>query len=191
MFVLWLILAYLSGALPWSVWLGKRFYHVDPRQQADGNPGAANAFRSAGWRLGISVLLLDFLKAFVPVSLAYWKIGFPSSQLFWIALMPTLGHAFSIFLRLRGGRGLVVMFGVWAGLTLYQIPIVMGIIAIIAVLLLKNDEYRSLAISLILIPYLMLTHAANWMIWLAVAQLLVLIAKLAVFYIQPHSEKRI
>ena len=191
MFIFWLILAYLSGALPWSVWLGRWFFRVDPRQHADGNPGAANAFRAAGWRLGISVLLLDFFKAFIPVSLAYWIIGFPSGQLFWIALMPTIGHAFSVFLRFRGGRGLVVMFGVWAGLTLYRIPLIMGITAIGAVLLLKNDEYRTLAIPLILIPYLVLTHAPHWMILLVAAQLLILIAKLAVYYIQSHREKRI
>jgi hypothetical protein len=38
-FVALLILAYLSGALPWSVWLGKLFFHADPRSKADGNPG--------------------------------------------------------------------------------------------------------------------------------------------------------
>src|SRR6188768_3565708 len=62
-FIALLILSYLSGALPWSVWLGKLFFRVDPRSQTDGNPGAANAFRVGGWPLGVSVLLLDFFKA--------------------------------------------------------------------------------------------------------------------------------
>ena len=191
MFLFWLMLSYLSGALPWSVWLGRVFFHLDPREQTDSNPGAANSFRAAGWRLGISVLLLDFLKAFIPVAAVYWLIGFTDGQVFWIALMPTIGHAFSVFLRFRGGRGLVVMFGVWAALTLYRLPLVMGITAICAMFLFKKDDYRTLSIPLVLIVYLFLTHAATWMIVLAVAQLMILVVKIGAFYLHPPTQKRI
>src|SRR5689334_10607198 len=98
-FIFWVALSYLCGALPWSVWLGKGVFGVDPRGQPDHNPGAANAFRAAGWRLGAVVLALDFLKACLPVAAAHWLAGFQGEQLMWIALMPTLGHAFSVFLR--------------------------------------------------------------------------------------------
>jgi len=188
MLSLWLTLCYISGALQWSVWLGKRFFCVDPREQYDHNPGAANAFRAAGWRLGVVVLVLDFLKAFIPVAVARWLIGFPPPQLFWLALMPTLGHASSVFLRLRGGRGIVVMFGVWAGLTLYQIPIVMGLTAIACVFLVKRDEFRTLAIPVVLIVYLMLTDAPDWMILLAGVQLVVLAIKIGDFLIRQHAQ---
>jgi|SRR5579871_767869 glycerol-3-phosphate acyltransferase PlsY len=190
MFAFWLLLAYISGALPWSVWLGELFFRTDPRAQADGNPGAANAFRAAGWRLGTSVLVLDFFKACLPVAIAFWKIGFPSGQLFWIALMPTIGHAFSVFLRFRGGRGIVVMFGVWTALTLYQAPLVMGATALLALLLFKKDDYRTLAIPVVLMVFLLLTGAAGWMIWLVVAQLLVLLLKIGAFYLRPPNPKR-
>jgi acyl phosphate:glycerol-3-phosphate acyltransferase len=110
MFFAWLMISYLSGALPWAVWLGKCLYGVDPRQEGDGNPGAINAFRAGGRRLGITVLILDFLKAFTPVFIARWGLGFATDQLFWIAFMPSLGHAFSIFLRFRGKRTLVPWF---------------------------------------------------------------------------------
>lgn len=189
MFALWLVASYICGALPWSVWLGALFFHIDPRQQRDRNPGATNAFRAAGWRLGVPVLALDFLKAGIPVALAHWLVGFPDQQLFWIALMPTIGHAFSIFLRFRGGRGLATMFGVWAGLTLYAIPLVMGATALGALLLLKSDEYRTLAIPLVLIAYLLLTHASGWMVVLAVAQLLVVAVKIGAFYAQRHERE--
>ncbi|HEX6543334.1 MAG TPA: glycerol-3-phosphate acyltransferase [Ktedonobacterales bacterium] len=190
MFIPWLMLCYLSGAIPWSVWLGKLFFHIDPRQQRDHNPGAANAFRAAGWRLGIAVLALDFTKAWVPVTIAHWILAFPDQQLFWIALMPTIGHAFSIFLRFRGGRGIVVMFGVWAGLTLYQIPLVMGLTATASLFVFKRDEYRSLAIPLVLIAYLLLTRSPGWMIALALAQLLVLAAKLGTFLARQYGHDR-
>lgn len=177
-----LILAYLSGALPWSVWLGRLFYRVDPRRESDGNPGAMNAFRAGGWKLGAAVLILDFLKGFVPVFLAKWGFQLPESQLFWVTLMPTLGHAFSVFLGFRGGRALDTLFGVWSGLTLYEAPLVMGAAAITAILTLKNDALRSLAIPIVLIAYLLLTGKPLWMLLLALAQLAVLVSKLGAFY---------
>ena len=191
MLILWLAVSYVSGSLPWSVWLGRWFFQVDPRDQRDHNPGAANAFRVAGWRLGLSVLLLDFLKALLPVAAARWLLMLPGQQLLWIALMPMVGHALSIFLRLRGGRGIVVMFGVWAGLTLYQIPMVMGLTAIGAVLLTRRDEYRTLAIPVVLLAYLLVTRAPTWMLALASGQLLILLLKIATFVLQSRSQPTI
>lgn len=188
MFYLWLMLTYLFGAIPWSVWLGKRFFSADPRDQPDHNPGAANAFRGGGWRLGAVVLLLDFGKAFLPVAIARWLLGLPGEQLFWLACMPSLGHAFSVFLGFRGGRGIVVMFGVWAGLTLYQAPLVLGLTAVIGLVVLKNDEYRALALPVVLIAYLLLTHAAGWMVLLAIAQLLILALKIGIYLMRSHSQ---
>lgn len=72
-FTVLLILTYLSGALPWSVWLSRLFRGADPRSQADGNPGAANVFHIGGWRLGVIVLLLDFFQGVH--SCVYWPMG--------------------------------------------------------------------------------------------------------------------
>lgn len=191
MFIFMLVLCYMSGAVPWSVWLGKLFFHVDPRDQHDRNPGTANAFRAAGWRLGVAVLLLDFCKAAIPVAVAYWLLDFTDQQLFWIALMPSLGHAFSIFLRFRGGRGIVVMFATWAGLTVYRIPLVMGLAGLGATFIVKKDEYRSLAIPLGLIAFLLVTRSPGWMVALAVAQMAVLTVKIGAFFMRQYSQRRV
>jgi glycerol-3-phosphate acyltransferase PlsY len=180
-FITLLLLAYLSGALPWSVWLGKRFFQIDPRSQADGNPGAANAFHVGGWPLGLSVLCLDFFKAFIPVFVAQWKLKMPGNQIFWIALMPTIGHAFSIFLGFRGGRAIVTLFGVWSGITLYELPLIMGGSATAATILHKNDVFRSLVIPVAVLAYLLIRRRPVWMIALSVTQLLILIVKVNVF----------
>jgi glycerol-3-phosphate acyltransferase PlsY len=103
--------------------------------------------------------------------------------------MPSLGHAFSVFLRFRGGRALVTWFGVWSALTLYEIPLVMGAAAIGGTLLFKRGEARALAIPLALIPYLWLRGAAGWMILLSIAQLLILGSKIAVFYVSRSRWK--
>ncbi len=181
-FPLLLIFGYLSGALPWSVWLGRLFFRSDPRRQSDGNPGAANAFRVGGWRLGVVVLILDFLKGFIPVFIAKWGLQLTGDQLFWVALMPTLGHAFSIFLGFRGGRALDTLFGVWTGLTLYEMPLVMGGAAIAAMLIFKDDALRAIAIPLVLISALLIGGQPFWMVALAFAELIILASKIAAFY---------
>lgn len=190
MFILLLIVAYLCGSLPWSVWLGSLFFRTDPRQQSDGNPGTANAFRAAGARLGVAVLILDFLKAFLPVLVAYRGIGFSDWESFFIALMPTLGHAFSVFLGFRGGRAIVVMFGVWTALTLYLVPVFMGITAVAAVFLIRNDVWRTLIIPVVLVPFLVLQGAPLWMVALALAQLLVFVVKIGAGYLLPAVPRR-
>jgi len=132
------------------------------------------------------VLALDFFKAFLPVAAARWLVGIHDARLFWIALMPVLGHAFSVFLRLRGGRGIVTLFGVWTGLTLYVAPVVMGAAALCGVFALKSDEARTLLIPLALIVFLLLTRAPGWMALLAFAQALTLLTKISIFLIEQR-----
>ena len=83
------------------------------------------------------------------------------------------------------------MFGVWAGLTLYQAPLVMGLTAIVATRLFKNDELRSLSIPLTLIAYLLVASFPAWMVALAAAQLAVLSIKIGVYVIQQRPHKQI
>lgn len=190
MWIVLLLIAYLTGALPWSVWLGTLFYRTDPRSIADGNPGAANAYRLGGWRLGVGVALLDFFKAFVPVLIARWGLQLPDEQLFWFALMPTLGHMFSVFLGFRGGRALVTLFGVWSGLTLYEVPLVMGAAAILMIGLFRNHTLGSVAIPLSAIVYLLLQAAPLWMLALALAQLALLLLKMGFYKPVSHSRAK-
>ena len=67
-----LIFAYLFGSIPTAVWLGQAFYGVDVREYGSGNAGATNTFRVLGKRAGIPVLLMDVLKGFIAVKLAFF-----------------------------------------------------------------------------------------------------------------------
>src|SRR5512140_2315364 len=67
-------LAFLCVSLPFSVWLGKILVGLDVRKFGDGNPGAANAFRTGNKLVGLLVLLLDISKAAAPVSWAYLNL---------------------------------------------------------------------------------------------------------------------
>ena len=66
-----ILLAYLLGSIPSSVWLGRWLKGIDLREHGSGNAGATNAFRVLGVPIGIVVLLLDMLKGFGAVSLSY------------------------------------------------------------------------------------------------------------------------
>lgn len=129
--LLWFVIGYISGGLPFSVWLGKAFARADVRRVGDGNPGAANAWKAGGWRVGVAALVLDFLKGALPVAAAHFLVNLSGWPLALAATAPVLGHAFSPFLRFRGGKGLTVTFGVWSGLTLAQAPLVLGLFMVL------------------------------------------------------------
>lgn len=116
----WIIAAFLSGSLPFSVWLTKAFLRTDVRQYGDGNPGATNVFRAGNKLIGLLALLLDISKAAAPVGMAYFTFGIRGVEMFFIAIAPLLGHRFSPFLRFRGGKALATALGVWIGLTLWK-----------------------------------------------------------------------
>lgn len=118
--IVWFALAFLSGALPFSVWVGEWGLRTDIRQYGDSNPGATNVLRagSKGWFL--LALLLDITKGALPVGLARYVFGLDGWLMAAVALAPSLGHAFSPFLRGRGGKAAAVSLGAWIGLTLWR-----------------------------------------------------------------------
>ncbi len=116
-FVLWVFGAFLIGALPLSVWVGSLALGVDVRAFGDGNPGATNVYRAGGRMTAFFALFLDFLKGALPVGTAAYVAGINFPLLAAISLAPVAGHAFSPFLRWRGGKAVAVTFGIWAGLT--------------------------------------------------------------------------
>lgn len=145
---LWVGLSFLIGAFPFAVWLG-RLYGVDVRAVGDGNPGATNAWKAGGWRLGVPVLVLDFIKAALPVGVARQAWGWDGGWLIAVSLAPILGHAFSPFLRGRGGKALAATFGVWTGLTLAEGPLVLGSSLAVAMLGLRLRDGWSVALGLL------------------------------------------
>jgi acyl phosphate:glycerol-3-phosphate acyltransferase len=127
-------LAFFCGSLPFSVWLGKILLGLDVRKFGDGNPGAANAFRSGNKVVGLLVLLLDISKAAAPVGWAYFNLQIRGIPMLLIAVAPILGHVFSPFLGFRGGKALAAALGVWIGLTIWKLslPAIVGVVIGIA-----------------------------------------------------------
>ncbi|MDX2136836.1 MAG: glycerol-3-phosphate acyltransferase [Chloroflexota bacterium] len=125
--LLFVVIAFLSGSLMFSLWVGKLALRRDIRAVGDGNPGAFNLIAtSKGW--GAVGALLDAFKGCIPVGIAKWVFVISGTPLALIAIAPLLGHAFSPWLRFRGGKAVAVTFGVWTGLTLWEGPTILGVL---------------------------------------------------------------
>jgi acyl phosphate:glycerol-3-phosphate acyltransferase len=122
--MLWIPIAFLSGSLPFSIWLGRLALRRDIRDYGDRNPGATNVLRAAGWPWFTLALILDISKAATPIGYTYQILGIHGWEMVAIAVAPVLGHAFSPFLRGQGGKAVAATLGAWIGLTLYTVPLV-------------------------------------------------------------------
>lgn len=155
----WTGLGFLLGAMPFSYWLGRLALETDIRCYGDGNPGAINAWRAGTWRVGLPAMLLDYLKGAVPVGLAHLTFGVSDWGLVPAALAPVLGHAFSPFLRFRGGKAIAATFGIWTSLTVAEGPTVLGICVGLFYLIQTVDAWSVILGMVGFLAYLLLRQA--------------------------------
>ncbi len=116
------LFGYLCGGILFADLFSKLFRKDILTPSKDKNPGVANAFMYGGFRCGLCTLLGDVLKGFLPVFLL--ALTTPVQALDWryaLALAaPVLGHAFPVFFRFRGGKGIAATFGCLLGLLPYS-----------------------------------------------------------------------
>ncbi|HPE42428.1 MAG TPA: glycerol-3-phosphate acyltransferase, partial [Thermotogota bacterium] len=67
-------IAFFSGSVMYSYLFSKAIARVDLLCVGDRNPGTINAFRNAGFLVGLLSMLMDFLKGFLPVYFAFWTL---------------------------------------------------------------------------------------------------------------------
>ena len=132
------IISYLMGSIPFGFILTKTFLKKDIREIGSGNIGATNALRTGNKLIGYSTLLLDVIKAILPV--LYVKINHP--ELIYIAsLCAFLGHVFPVWLKFKGGKGVATYVGI-----LFTINILLGFIFCVSWLLIfLISKYSSLS----------------------------------------------
>lgn len=113
-----LLLAYMLGSVPSAVWIGKFFYGVDVREYGSGNAGATNVFRVLGKKAGIPVLILDILKGWLAVNMAYFiSDSLPGTAEYLnlqlaLGISAILGHIFPLYAGFRGGKGIATLVGI-------------------------------------------------------------------------------
>ena len=147
--ILFYISAYLIGSIPFGLLLAKFFAGVDVKSSGSGSIGATNVLRvvkqtnpSLAKKLGLATVILDALKGTLVLLVAI-SMGMSESTLWGIAVLSVLGHCYSIYLGLEGGKGVATGLGVF--LVLIPIPTLIGaVVWIVCAKVLKISSLSSL-----------------------------------------------
>lgn len=186
--LLLIILAYLIGSIPTSVWVSQYFFGIDIREYGSGNAGATNVYRVLGPKWGTTVMIVDMLKGIVAVKLALLlpqyadnNTRFLNLQLV-LGLSAVIGHVFPIWADFRGGKGVATLFGIVLGISPLTALCCSGVfllvlyltrfvslssifasmafpVFILVIFNVENDIYRVFAIAVALM--VVLTHQKN------------------------------
>ena len=117
-----IVLAYLIGSIPTSVWVSKGFFQIDIREYGSGNAGATNTYRILGPRWGTLVMVVDMLKGIAAVKLALLLPHYIDNPIqlvnlqIGLGLAAVLGHIFPVWAEFRGGKGVATLFGMVLGI---------------------------------------------------------------------------
>jgi len=146
------ILSYLAGSIPASLWISKQFFKVDIRDYGSGNVGATNAFRVLGWKAGLLTTLVDAGKGVIaagliasirlddlPAGFGAWEIETVVRLLAGIAAV--VGHMYPLMAGFKGGKGVNTSAGALLAIT----PLSIFIAVVVFALVLLQSRYVSLA----------------------------------------------
>ncbi len=133
-FFIFIFLTYILGSINFAEIFTSRKLGIDIRSLGDGNPGATNVFYNVDRKLGLIVLILDILKGFIPIFIAY-NYEITGNSLALIGLFSIIGHQYPVFHKFKGGTGIATTIGVMMFLTpkitFYTIIFSLIIIAVI------------------------------------------------------------
>jgi glycerol-3-phosphate acyltransferase PlsY len=176
---LWIVGAYLLGAIPASLLVAKWLGHLDLRAVGSGNLGATNLYRAMGWKGAIPAALFDVGKGAVAVLVVRHQGIHP-----WFPLAAgaatVLGHVFSPFVRFRGGKGVATAAGAFAALS----PLGVLVAGIVFALVVKLTGYVSLGSMIaagVFLASVPLLHPGN-------APMLAAAAGVFVFIVYTHRD---
>ncbi len=145
------VLSYLLGSIPTSIWLGK-MRKIDIRQFGSGNAGATNTFRVLGWRFGVTALMVDFAKGLfaagiiasiridnLPAGIGAWEVETVVRLIAGVSAV--VGHMYPVLAGFKGGKGVNTSAGVLMAVTPVSVIIALGVF----VLVLLSSRYVSLS----------------------------------------------
>lgn len=193
--ILLILLGYLYGSIPFALVIGKVFYNTDVRESGSGNLGGTNAGRVLGKKAGISVIVLDALKAVIIFYLSsYLSLKFNlNPDIKYIAgLACIFGHCYPIFAEFRGGKAVSTSLGYFLCIE----PLYAVVAIVVFLLVLKISKYVSLSsistalIVLCITPFLAVSITAKSCMLIAVI-LLVYRHKDNIKRIKNHTESKI
>lgn len=193
--ILLILLGYLYGSIPFALVIGKVFYNTDVRESGSGNLGGTNAGRVLGKKAGISVIVLDALKAVTIFYLSSYlslKFNLNPNIKYIAGLACIFGHCYPIFAEFRGGKAVSTSLGYFLCIE----PLYAVVAIVVFLLVLKISKYVSLSsistalIVLCITPFLAVSITAKLCMLVAVI-LLVYRHKDNIKRIKNHTESKI
>jgi glycerol-3-phosphate acyltransferase PlsY len=157
--VLLILTGYVLGSMPWGYWLPRILSGVNIRKVGSGSTGAANVWRTLGFKIGLGVALLDIVKGLAAALLGAWLGGELIGLLAGIAAM--IGHWRPLFIGFgRGGK----MVATTGGVALALVPLATLASAGVWVCAFLATRYTSVAsmLSAVTLPLFALLFGASW-----------------------------
>jgi len=136
-----IIAAYLLGAIPFALLLGRIAGVKDLRQVGSGNLGATNVWRAVGPGAGLAVLLTDTAKGVAAILAARYILAEATTLpvsidvvLVMAGLAAVLGHVFPVYVWFKGGKGAATGLGVMVMLLPLPTTVALVVFLVVAVL---------------------------------------------------------
>ena len=159
--VLLILSGYLLGSMPWGYWLPRLVTGVNIRKIGSGNTGAANVWRTQGFKLGLSVALLDVAKGLAAALLGVWLGNELIGLLAGIAAL--IGHWRPLFIGFARGGKIVATTG---GVALALAPLPTLAVAAVWIVAFLATRYTSVAsmVSAVTLPLFAVLFGASWLV---------------------------
>jgi acyl phosphate:glycerol-3-phosphate acyltransferase len=157
--ILLVAVGYLLGSMPWGYWVPRLIKGVDIRTLGSGNPGATNVWRSLGFKLGLTVALLDIAKGFAAALLGRWLGDDLVGVLAGVAAM--VGHWRPLFLGFaKAGKTVATTGGVGLALA----PLATLAAAAVWIVVFFATRYASIAsmAAAVSLPLFAVILGASW-----------------------------
>ena len=161
------LLGYLSGSLPFSIWVTRYVKNVDVRDAGSGHATTTNTVRQAGFGWGALVGLLDLAKGFIPTYLATRY----SNETWVVALTAALtvaGHCWPIFAQFRGGMGLAAFGGALLAVNWFSFVIGAGLLLTLLPII-RHGARASVFTGIFMAPLFWLLNLRGMEFWIALA----------------------
>ena len=187
--ILFPILGYLSGSLPFSIWITRYVKNVDVRDAGSGHATTTNTVRQAGFGWGALVLILDITKGFFPTYLAL-SVGRDAIPLYIIPLTAAcavIGHCWPLFAQFRGGMGLATFGGALLAANWFAFVIALGVLLLLTIAI-RHGARASVFTGLLVAPVFWLFNLRGMEFWIAIAGGLVIAYRFLIDWNRKYRE---
>lgn len=189
LYLLFPLLGYLSGSLPFSIWITRLVKHVDVRDAGSGHATTTNTIRQAGFGWGALVGLLDVTKGFIPTYLALTvgRNAIPPYVVVLTAACAVAGHCWPVFAQFRGGMGIATFGGALLAINWFSAMIGLGLLLAL-LLLLRHGARASVFTGILIAPFFWLLHFRGLELWIALACGLVIAYRFLIDWNRKYRE---